>query len=111
MKMQLNLNRLDETLFLFGRIMPLGSIERQAQLQKSLGMNMTIDNAISILMRSLHTMMKENPESALGYLDFIKQSIDYVFEISDSMPEIDVSDETLKTELKIYYMSKKDYEK
>lgn len=109
--MELNLNRLDEALFLFGSIMPLGSLEKQAKLAKAMNMNISIDSAIAILMRSIHTMMKTDPASALGYLDFIKQGIEYVFEMRDSLPEVDSSDEVLMKKMEIYRITKKDYEK
>jgi len=94
--MNLNLNRLEETLFLFSTILPLGNLEKQVKLQKSLNMNMTIDNTLAILMQAIHTMMKQNPEEALGYLDFIRQGINYIFEERAFLPEVDNSDEAMR---------------
>jgi len=108
--MELNLNRLDRVLFLFGSILPIGNNEKQLQLQKSMNMNISIDQAISILMRAIHSMIKENPEAGAGYLDFIKEAIDYVFENREDLPEIDSTDEILKTKMLVYEKTKKEYE-
>ena len=94
--MNLNLFRLEETLFLFSTILPLGNLEKQEKLQKNLNINESIENTLAILMQAIHTMMKQNPEEALGYLDFIRQGINYIFEERKELPEVDNSDEAIR---------------
>lgn len=108
--MELNLNKLDEVLFIFGNIIPLGSLEKQAQLQNSMNLNMNIDQAVQIFMRAIHTMMKEKPDVALGYLDFIRQAIEYVFEERKELPEVDNSDEVLKRKMLIFHKTRKEFQ-
>jgi len=95
--MNLNLHRLEETLFLFSTILPLGNLQKQEKLQKALNLNTSIDSTLAILMQAIHTMMKQNPEEAMGYLDFIRQGINYIFMDRADLPEVDNSDEAIRT--------------
>ena len=104
--MQLNLERLEEVLFMFSQILPLGNLEKQAKLQKNLNLQMSLEDTLGILMKAIHTMMKENPAKALGYLDFIKQAIQYTFEERNDLPEVDNSEETLERTMKIWRIGK-----
>lgn len=77
LKDELDLDKLDESFWMLGNILPLGSEENRKKLQQKIGVSIKLDSFISILMKSIVEIIKEYPEEALGYLDFIKESIQY----------------------------------
>ena len=99
----LDFDKLDESFWMLGNILPLGSEENRKKLQQKIGVSMKLDSFISILMRSLVEMIKEYPEEALGYLDFIKESIQYCEGDREKPPVVDYDPEEVK---KLYAIKK-----
>ena len=92
----LDFERFDESMWMLGNIFPLGSPQKRIELQKKLGINIALDNFVGILMKSLVEMVKAYPEEAEGYLDFIKESIQYSEHEIDSPPIVDYDPEEVK---------------
>ncbi len=92
----LDFDRLDESMWMLGNILPLGSLEKRNELQKKLSISIALDNFIGILMKSLTEMCKEYPAEAEGYLDFIKESIQYSEHERNKPPTVDYDPEEVK---------------
>ncbi len=106
-KSNLDFDKLDECFWMFGNILPLGSEENRKKLQQKIGVSMKLDSFISILMRSIVEIIKEYPEDAIGYLDFIKESIQYAEGERKEAPVVDYD----PAQVKKFYELKKIQEK
>ena len=103
----LDFDRLDESMWMLGNILPLGTPEKRIELQKKLGVSIALDNFIGILMKSLTEMCREFPAESEGYLDFIKESIQYSEHTRNEPPTVDYD----PTEVKRLYQIRKIQEK
>ena len=92
----LDFDRLDESMWMLGNILPMGSEQRRIELQKKLGLTIALDNFIGILMKSLVELCKNFPAEAEGYLDFIKESIQYSEHTRNEPPTVDYDPEEVK---------------
>lgn len=92
----LDFDRLDESMWMLGNILPLGNAENRAKLRKKLGTTMPLDSFIGVLMKSLTEMCREFPAEAEGYLDFIKESIQYSLHQRETPAETSYDPEDVK---------------
>ncbi len=99
--MKLNFEKLDESFWLLGTVLPLGDELKRSELQKKFGTSMPLDQFLNVLMKSLFEICKQYPEQALGFLDFIKQAIEYSLEEREKLPEVDYDPEEVKRLYKI----------
>ncbi len=103
LKNELDFDKLDESFWMLGNIFPLGNAEQRKKLQSKLGVSLQLDSFINILMKSIVEMIKEYPEEAVGYLDFIKESIQYCEGERKNPPVVDYDPSEVK---KLYEIKK-----
>ena len=83
-------NRVRQCFWLFMNTLPI-SKEYQKNLQEAFG-----ENTAKILPEIIVTVQNfcmKYPEDFDGYLEFVKQSIDYMRGDSDQLPEVDLNEE------------------
>jgi len=101
--LNIDFDKLDESFWLLGNILPIGDEKKRLELQAKLGTSIKLDDFIQILMKSLSEICKQYPDEALGYLDFIKQSIQYTIGERKTAPEVDYDPDEVK---KLYEIKK-----
>lgn len=94
--MTLDFQKLDESMWMFGNILPLGSEKKRKELQARLGTTIALETFINVLMKSITELCKEFPAEAEGYLDFIKESIQYAEGERDQPAQVDYDAEEVK---------------
>jgi len=99
-------SRVDKIFWLFGHVMPMPQDEsKRKALEAILGGKM--EQVTQQFMKLLSLMMKQNPETAEMWIEFISQATSYMQCKSDKIPETNLSDEELERLWQVYGVNHK----
>lgn len=104
--MTLDNSRIDKIFWLFGAVLPIPENDsRKKALEAVVGGKLEV--IIPQFMKLLSLMLKENPEAAEMWFTFFSQSIAYIKNESDKMPDNSMTEEELERFWKIYGITHK----
>jgi hypothetical protein len=83
-------DRVDEMFFLWGNILPIYSETNKAALEGLMGAGLA--DVIPQIMKQLSQLCMDYPDDFNGYLEFIKEAIDYMRGDSNNSPAVDTSE-------------------
>lgn len=98
--MTLDNNRIDETFWLFGLVMPIPEDDSKKKALEGI-VGGKLETVIPQFMKMLGLMIKQNHETAEMWIKFVSESLDYIQKKSDKLPEVDIPQEEINRLIRI----------
>ena len=93
-------SRVDEAFWLFGLVFPMTEdSKKKAQFDALFGGN--IEKIIPQFIHMLSQLIKDNPQTAEMWFDFVSQSISYMKKESDKLPDVEYPQEQIEKLMRI----------
>ncbi|QMU53530.1 MAG: hypothetical protein GKS07_10980 [Nitrosopumilus sp.] len=104
--MTLNNSRVEKIFWMFGHIMPLPQDDAKKKALEGI-IGGKLETIVPQFMKLLSLMIKENPEVAEMWFEFFSQSVSYIREDSDEMPEVSIPQEEINRIWTVYDINHK----
>jgi len=93
-------SRIDETFWLFGLVFPIpNDSKKKAQFDALVGGK--VEKIIPQFIHMLSRLIKDNPQTAEMWFDFVSQGIAYMKGESDKLPDVDYPQEEINRLMRI----------